>query len=185
MRMNLTNEQLVRLINFCNSSKCEQAFTIAVDINGEDISFVNLSPARSRDIAESTPRHIIYDNTNYLTSAVYEIFMSKNGYYFSGHTHPGYRGSTKLSQSDISCLISLQELANRIAVDRKKTDAPVIAVETIINSSDVSFYTYDTRTQRVIRLPLFIDGIERIPLHEKSPYQTLRDGFEEGRKRAR
>ena len=44
----------------------------------------------------------------------------------------------------------------------------ITVIEGVVTNSEIAFYTYDLESGKEIRLPFFVDGIEKIPTTEKT-----------------
>ena len=61
----------------------------------------------------------------------------------------------------------------------------VKVIEGIVNDREISFYYYDSDNEKLIRVPLFVDNIEKLPLREQSMTKIIKNSFLEGMARAK
>lgn len=183
MNVNLTSEQYLKIVSFSKSSKIEQNGIMEVEVNGKDIDFLSLVPSQGEEVFKATRNRIEYNNLEFIQKTLYQIAYAKDGIYVVFHTHPSFGGAAALSKADIETLKYCEELADKWANNGERQRTTI--VEAIVTDSEVAFYQYDEQSESVKRLPLFVDGIEKIPMTEKSKWQILRESFAEGRNRAR
>lgn len=94
------------------------------------------------------------------------------------HTHP--KGSSNLSEEDIELLKYVQSLSQRLTPNDY-----VKVIEGIVNDREISFYYYNSENDKLIRVPLFVDNIEKLPLREQSMTKIIKNSFLEGMARAK
>ena len=61
----------------------------------------------------------------------------------------------------------------------------VKVIEGIVNDREISFYYYNSENDKLIRVPLFVDNIEKLPLREQSMTKIIKNSFLEGMARAK
>ena len=126
-------------------------------------------------IESCSQQHINYKTNEYITKTIYDITFGDNPLYVQFHTHPGNFGAPKLSEADLNKLKYTQSLVERVKKITKFK--AILVIEAIITTTEIAFYSYNPNTNKLIRLPFYVDGIEQIPSTEKNAFQLFKDGF--------
>lgn len=183
MNINMSKSQFEKLIKLCRISQHEISGVMNTQSIDGEICILNIK-LDERDIIESANSHeIIYNSSEYITKTIYELASANSPVYIIFHTHPSFGSSPCLSKPDTDNLKYIQSLTKKVANININADTKVI--EAIITRSEIVFYTYDLDNDEIIRLPFFVDGVERVPSFEKGRFQAFKEGFLEGRKKAR
>lgn len=184
MNINMTEKIYDDLINACRNSKKELSGELITKIDNEEIYITGISFDEDEIIKEYTNKSISYNNKEYITKTMHGIISSTNGVYICFHTHPSFGGIPALSEKDKETLKYTQELSTKLSTEVKSiTD--IKPIEGIVTSTEIAFYSINTETNEIIRIPLFVDGIEKIPSTEKSTLQRIKDSFISGMNRAK
>lgn len=179
MNINISSEHFNNLIKLCKNSRNELSGTMNTKLDNDDVYIVGIN-LDSKDMVKSAKRtKVEYNVKEYITNTVYDIAFSKNKVYIRFHTHPSFGSAPRPSKADIETLKYTQGL-----VHRAKPDDLISVVEGIVTDKEVAFYFYDSNKDSVERLPLFIDGVEKIPNSEKSILQVFKESFAEGKSKA-
>lgn len=182
MNINMTSEQYRQITNFSKSSKIEQAGEMEVAISGNDLVFLRLVPSQEAEVHKATRNCIEYNSQEFIWNTLYNIAYAKDGIYVRFHTHPTSGGAADLSKKDLEMLKYYEELANQLVNNGHQRTT---IIDAIVTDTEVAFYKYDKNTDTVKRLPLLVDGIDRVPMSAKSKWQILKDGILEGRNKVR
>ena len=177
MNIILTDAQYRLLTAFSRSSKVEQSAVLRVRVDGDDILFSHIVQSTGDEIVSATKKNITFDTKVYLTKTLYSMIRSENGVYVQFHTHPGFSSNAALSSEDEALLQYLQELSGRVT---EIHGTPITIIEGVITNYEAAFYSYDCQSNTVNRLPLFVDGEEKVPLFEKNLLQVAKDSFTKG-----
>lgn len=183
MNINMSEIQFNKFIELCRSSRDELSGIMNTQVNNDEIFVVGIKLDENDVIKESNSKSIHYNLKEYLTKTVYELAFTNSPVYIRFHTHPSLDGAPCLSKADTDNLKYVQNLTKKVSKVNSNNCTKVI--EGIITRSEIAFYTYDSDSDKVIRLPFFVDGVEKIPSIEKSKFQVFREGFLEGRRKAR
>ena len=183
MNINMNNEQYNQIIAFSKSLKIEQNGTMEFSLDGNDIIFLRLIPSSGEEVKKANAKRIEYNNQEFIQNTLYGIAYAKDSIYGVFHTHPSFAGAAALSKPDIETLRYCEALADKWADNGGRQRVTII--EAIVTNSEVHFYQWDEQTESVKRLPLFVDGIEKIPSIEKSKWQNFKDGFADGKNKVR
>lgn len=183
MNINMSEIQFSKFTDLCRSSRKELSGIMNVQENNGEIFIVGMKLDEKEVIKTSNSSMIVYNLKEYLTKTVYELAFTNSPVYIRFHTHPSFGGAPALSDADTDNLKYVQNLTKEVSKINSNNCTKVI--EAIITSSEIAFYTYDSASDKIIRIPFFVNGIERIPSTEKSKFQVFKEGFLEGRKKAR
>lgn len=183
MKINMSEKQFNKFIELVRSSKKEIGGIMHTQVHNGEIYIVDVELDGSNMIESSSPSKIVYNYKEYLTRTIYELAFSNSPVYIRFHTHPSFGGAPGLSKQDIYTLKYTQGLTQKVKKINSNNCPKVVSA--IITSSEIAFYTYDLDSDKIVRLPFFVDGIEKIPSLEKSKFQVFKEAFIEGRKRAR
>lgn len=177
----MTERQYAELIALCRNSKTELSGLIEATRQGGEVYVTGYSMDDSRIIKGNTSKSIDYNPKEYVSDTVFRMGDVKGGVFIRFHTHPGF-SSSELSKADIVMLKQADRIAQKVSSIGR--NGSVLAMECVVNREDVCFYTYDASLGTAKRACIFVDGIEKTPMHEKGFLQTLKDGFAAGRQRA-
>lgn len=183
MNINMTGTHFNKFIELCRCSKDEISGIMDTQINNGEIFIVGIKLDGNDVIKNANSKSIHYNLKEYLTQTVYELAFTDSPVYIRFHTHPSLDGAPCLSKADTDNLKYVQSLTKKVAKVNSNNCTKVI--EGIITRSEITFYTYDLESNKIIRLPFFVDGIEKIPSIEKSKFQIFKEGFLEGRRKAK
>ena len=183
MNINMTESQFDKLTQLCRNSRNELSGIMNTQVNNGEIFIVGVKLDESEIIESSNSHEIIYNSKEYITKTVYELAFTNSPVYIRFHTHPTIAGLPGLSKADTDNLKYVQSLTKKVA--KLNTNNCTKVIEGIVTDSEIAFYTYDLDSNKAIRLPFFVDGIEKIPSMEKSKFKAFKDGFLEGRRKAR
>lgn len=178
MNINMSENQFDKLTKLCRSSRSELSGIMTAKVHNGEIFIVGAKLDESGIIKSSNSHEIIYNSKEYITNTIYELAFTNSPVYIRFHTHPTFAGIPGLSQTDTNNLKYVQSLSQTVTKSNATVSTEVI--EGIVTDSEIAFYTYDLESDKPIRLPFFVDGIERIPSMEKSKFQAFKDGFIEG-----
>ena len=183
MKINMTELQFNKLIQLCCSSRKELSGTMSAQIYNDELYINGVKLYEDEIIEESSSNEIQFNLKEYITKTVYELAFDKSPVYIKFHTHPLFNGAPGLSKADINNLKYVQGLTEKIS--KINSNGNITVIEGIITESEIAFYTYDLEKEKVVRLPFFVDGVEKIPSLEKSKFQLFKEGFLEGRRSAK
>jgi hypothetical protein len=105
----------------------------------------------------------------------YAILTSKKDTYVRFHTHPRGIAVCSLSKADIDSLVEDQEMVSRLRFLKGLDDLTVIYA--IITKRFMAFYCYDKNSNSIDRIPLFVDGVEKIPASFRVTRRPILDGI--------
>ncbi len=180
MNINMSGQQFDKLTELCRNTSQEFGGTMNTIVMDDDVCVVDngIILDSSELIESASPRFIKYNPEEYITMVVYDIGFSNSPVYIRFHTHPSETALPSPSQADAELLKRVQEISTKL---RKTTPyGEVTVIEEIITYSEIAFYTYDLEADKATRLPLFVDGTEKIPDFEKSTFQRCKEGFLKG-----
>ena len=177
MNIHMSLNQYNKLINFCKKSKTEQSGFMTVTEIDNDIHITKIELNSEDLIKKRTNKEIVY-RKEYLVQVLYELASCESPVYIRFHTHP--KGSSNLSEEDIELLKYVQSLSQRLTPNDY-----VKVIEGIVNDREISFYYYNSENDKLIRVPLFVDNIEKLPLREQSMTKIIKNSFLEGMARAK
>lgn len=183
MNINMTEIYFNKLIELCRSSIDEISGIMNTKVNNDEIFVVGIKLDEADEIKEANSTSIHYNLKEYLTKTVYELAFTNSPVYIRFHTHPSLNGAPSLSKADTDNMKYVQSLTKKVTKINSNNCTRVI--EGIITRSEIAFYTSDLDSDKVIRLPLFVDGIEKIPSIEKSKFQIFKEGFLEGKRKSK
>lgn len=183
MIINMTSVQFDKLTELCRSSKYELSGIMDTQVNNGEIFVVGVKLVENKVIEKSNSHMIVYNRKEYLTKTIYELAFNNSPIYIIFHTHPSFDGELGLSEADINNLKYVQELAKKVVKINSNNCTKVISG--IVTGSEIAFYTYDKNSDKVTRLPFYVNGVEKIPSFEKSKFQVFKDSFLEGRRKSR
>lgn len=183
MNINMSEIQFNKLTELCRNSRKELSGIMNTQVSNGEIFIAGIKLDENDVIKSANSRQIVYD-IKYLTKTVYELAFTNSPVYIRFHTHPLFYGAPWLSKADTKNLKYVQSLTKKVAKINSNKCTKVI--EGIITSSEIAFYAYDLDSDKIIRLPFFVDGVEKIPFAiEKSKFQNFKEGFLEGIKKAK
>lgn len=182
MNINMSESQFDKLTQLCKNSRDELSGTMNAQVTNGEIYVVSVNLDESNIIDRANSHEIIYNSKEYITKTAYELAFANSPVYIRFHTHPLFGGAPGLSKPDTDQLKYVQSLAKNVAKITCNDYTKVISG--IVTDSEIAFYTYDLDSDRVIRIPFFVDGNEKIPSTEKSKFQIFKEGFLEGRRKA-
>ena len=182
ININMSESQFKNLTQLCRNSTDEISGIMNIQLNNGEIFIVDIKLDDDDIIKSANSHEIIYNFKEYIIKTVYEIAFSNCPIYIRFHTHPD-NGLPNLSETDIDNLKYIQSLTKKVAKINEKDCTKVI--EGIVTNSEIAFYTYDLESNKEIRLPFFVDGIEKIPSIEKSIFQIFKESFREGSRKSR
>lgn len=170
-----------KLIELCKKSKNEVSGVLQAKLNDDKIYISDVTFDSSSLIKDCSPRHITYKTDEYIVKIIYDMTFGNSLIYIQFHTHPGNLDAPKLSEADLNNLKYIQALAQR--VKKIKKFKAILVIEAIVTSTEIAFYTFNPNTNKLIRLPFYVNGIEQIPSTEKTAFQLFKDGFKRGFKK--
>ena len=183
----MNDSQYCSLLNLCIQNKQEISGTMNIKNTSEGMIVSEIKLDDNSMVSSSNNKHITFNTKEYLTKMVYEIMYSDVNIYVRFHTHPGKMSACKLSLTDLKNLKANQEMALRVS--KLKSRENIIVSECIITKDEVAFYYYDVISGLIKRVPLYVDGKEKIPISEKvegkSLFQIIKGGIKEGFSEAR
>jgi len=182
MNINMSESQFEKLTQLCRNSIDEISGIMNTQVNNGEIFIVDFKLDEGDIIENANSHEIIYNSKEYITKTVYELAFTNSHVYVRFHTHPG-NGLPGLSKADTDNLKYIQSLTKKVA--KINTNNCTKVIEGIITNSEIAFYTYDLESDKKIRIPFFVNGIEKIPSIEKSKFQIFKEGFIEGIRKAR
>ena len=177
MNIHMSLNQYNKLINLCKKSKTEQSGFMTVTEIDNDFNINKIELVSEDLIKKRTNKEIVY-RKEYLVQVLYELATCESPVYIMFHTHP--KGSSNLSEEDIELLKYVQRLSQRLTPNDY-----VKVIEGIVNDREISFYYYNSENDKLIRVPLFVDNIEKLPLREQSMTKIIKNSFLEGMARAK
>lgn len=183
MKINMSEIHFNKFIELCRKSKYEISGIMNTKVVFDEIFVVGIKLDDDEVIDEVKRNSIHYKFKEYLTKTVYELAFTNSPVYIRFHTHPSFDGAPALSKADIDNLKYVQSLTKKVAKINANNCTKVI--EGIITRSEIAFYTYDLDSDKIIRLPFFVDGIEKIPSIEKNILQLFKESFTGGMGKAR
>lgn len=183
MKINMTELQFNKFTELCKKSKNELSGIMKTQITNGNIFIVDINLDENDVIKSASSNKITYDVKEYLTKTIYDLAFTNSPVYIRFHTHPSFYGSPGLSKADTNNLKYVQSLTKKVT--KINSDKCTKVIEGIITRSEIAFYTYDLETDKIIRIPLFVDGVEKIPSTEKSKFQIFKESFLEGRSKVK
>ena len=177
MNINMSLKQYNELITLCKRNKTEQSGHMTVTEIDNDIHITKIELNSEDLIKKRTNKEIVY-RKEYLVKVLYELASCESPAYIRFHTHP--KGSSNLSGEDIELLKYVQSLSQRLTPNDY-----VKVIEGIVNEHEISFYYFNPESDKLIRVPLFVDNIEKIPIREQSMTKIIKNSFLEGMSRAK
>ena len=180
MNINMDKNTFDSLTEICRNFPIEKSGIMNTEVDYEDIYIMGFQFDDSDMIKNATPASIRYDRLDYLCDGVHRISFTDSPVFIRFHTHPG-SGLPGLSKADTEALKYLQGLTTKVY--KSNSNNGNLVIEGIITSSEIAFYTYDLDSDKSVRLPFFVDGVERIPSIEQSVLQRFMNAFGKGYQR--
>ena len=181
MNINMSETQFNKLIQLCTNSQKELSGSLEIQIINDKIHVMGIKLDDNNLIESSNSKEITYDSKKYISKMIHTFSSHSSPVYISFHTHP--KGAPILSNADREHLKYVQNLSEKVSTFNNNT--PIAVIEGIITSSEIAFYLYDLKHEKVKRLPLYVDEIEKILSTEKSKSQIFKDGFLKGIRKAK
>ena len=170
-----------KLTELCKKSKNEVSGTLYTKLVDDRLYINNVTFNSSSVIEDCGPLHINFKYNEYITKTIYEMIFIDNPIYIQFHTHPSNLATPRLSEADLNKLKQIQSLAEKVKILTKFK--AILVIEAIITATEIAFYAYNPNTNKLSRLPFYVDGIEQIPSTEKNGFQLFKDDFRRGFKK--
>lgn len=183
MVVNLTNEQYYQIMDLLYGVKLERGAYLESDIIDNEVFVKSIIPVKDEEIKESSKKNIVISNEYFVRQMIDVIYQNKK-VCVNLHTHPNFRSAASFSKADSDFIIEWQQLFDR--VKENFPDKPEITyIEGIVTNSGINFFYYDKCTNKINRCTLKIDGVIKGDADKKGFLESLKDGFNLGRNRAK
>lgn len=170
-----------KLTELCKKSNNEVSGILHTKFVGNKIYINDVTFTPSSIIESCSQHHIHYKTNEYIIKTIYDITFGDNPLYIQFHTHLGNFGVPILSEADLNKLKLTQSLVERV---KKLTKfKAILVIEAIITPTEIAFYINNPNTNKLTRIPFYVDGIEQIPSTEKNGFQLFKNGFKSGFKK--